>query len=618
MCNFVITDDEIVKAESAVLPEGSVFNEDQRSFIKCLDSCSVQAYAGTGKTSTLVGKLHVLAQKQAWVTGRGICVLSHTNVAVDEVKKSVANHFPGIMEYPNFIGTIQEFVNTFLFSPYLAHHGNRIRSQDSECHIDWQSSNDDDFKNRVRNKINQLRGAGAEDFIVKGFYREMRTIHDSSGQIMCRDSQGKLVEYTSLSTNAFSVDRLYVPLKDLINSRRSSGRFLFDESFVDAKEYIEEFPAVINIMRERFGYVFLDEAQDCSELQLEILNRIFSNTENVLFQQIGDENQEITDDKWTPGEAPLALSESVRFGVDVSSFINKFKISGETNVVGVGPCNTEQVLITYTDSRKNDVLSEYAALVSEKEIPTAEGEGFYCIASEHKVLENFYPSYSRDLVKVNKRSTQLSFKNDDDCIRLLNKEYLIKYGHNHIFNILFSLLYKYYREEGEWYELRKILREGDHSQVFKILITQIVSDINKNGHVTNTNYISEALNTILGDNQINLTDHGFRENRIFSKQNIFVADNEILINLGTIHSVKGQTHNATLHLSDSKKFGAGNLKSDFEWSLGETVTSVRYKRHIYVAASRPRNLFVSAIHSDLYRRIEDKELFDNFERIDLT
>jgi len=62
--NYDITDEEISLAEREVLRKGESFNDEQKTFIKCLKSCCVQAYAGTGKTTSIVGKLHVLAQKR--------------------------------------------------------------------------------------------------------------------------------------------------------------------------------------------------------------------------------------------------------------------------------------------------------------------------------------------------------------------------------------------------------------------------------------------------------------------------------------------------------------------------------------------------------------------------
>ena len=135
MCDFIITDEEIKEAEQDIFNNGEHFNDEQKAFIKCLDSCCVQAYAGTGKTSSIVGKLHVLAQKNVWQNGRGICVISHTNVAVDEIKKHVAKHYPAVMEYPNFVGTIQEFVNKFLFIPYLANFGLKIKFQEESRYL---------------------------------------------------------------------------------------------------------------------------------------------------------------------------------------------------------------------------------------------------------------------------------------------------------------------------------------------------------------------------------------------------------------------------------------------------------------------------------------------------
>lgn len=612
-----ITEEDILRAQSAVLPQGVVFNLQQREFIACLDSCSVQAYAGTGKTSTLVAKLHALAQKQVWKDGGSICVLSHTNVAVDEVKKKVAQHFPGIMEYPNFVGTIQEFVNTFLFSPYLSHSGKRIRSQDSSRYIDWRESTDEEFKKRVTDRISQLRGAGYSNDDANGLiYGQLGTIFESNGVIMSRNSQGNLVEYQGLKTKAMPVDRLYEPLKNLIDERSMVGRFLYDESFVGAKKYLEEKPVIINAIRERFKYVFLDEAQDCSELQLEILSTIFPRDCTNVFQQIGDENQEISDDIWKPGDNPMVLSESVRFGASISSFINKFKLSGETDVVGVGSHDTERILITYNDNRKNDILDEYASLIQERAVPYVEDEGFYAIAPEHKVLEEFYSNYSKQLARKGRIDHRTSFKNDNDYLSLLKRDLLVKFGQNHIFNTLFSILYKHYREGGEWYQLRRLVRNEEHSEIFKKLVQEVSFDVLENGLVTNVGNINRTLNTILGEEVIGLVVQSSVD-ELSVEQNLYISTNNLKIKLGTIHSVKGQTHNATLFLSSV--YGSRYKKSDFGWAGHDSeVNTPRYKKLIYVASSRPRQLFVVAMSTEEYLNVHDKNFFDGFGVVNLT
>lgn len=184
MCNFVVTDKEIAKSEKDIFDGKSSFNDEQRVFLKCLDTCSLQAYAGTGKTNALVGKLHILAQKNVWQNGRGICVVSHTNVAVDEIKKYVAKHYPSIMEYPNFIGTIQEFVNKFLFSPYLATQGLQIRFQDNSRYFDYKAELEDArILERISNKLRQINHGyeGARN----DFFERLKTLHVHDDKNLC-------------------------------------------------------------------------------------------------------------------------------------------------------------------------------------------------------------------------------------------------------------------------------------------------------------------------------------------------------------------------------------------------------------------------------------------------
>ena len=51
--------------------------------------------------------------------GSGVCVLSHINVAVDEIKMRLADYADILMSYPNYVGTIQSFIDQFVTIPYL-------------------------------------------------------------------------------------------------------------------------------------------------------------------------------------------------------------------------------------------------------------------------------------------------------------------------------------------------------------------------------------------------------------------------------------------------------------------------------------------------------------------
>ncbi|WP_220429199.1 UvrD-helicase domain-containing protein [Tenuifilum thalassicum] len=85
-----ITDDDIKRVEKIFFPNGESFedpNNERYNFIKCIDkSIHLQACPGSGKTTALLAKIYLLSEKMPFENNRGICVLTHTNVAIDIIK----------------------------------------------------------------------------------------------------------------------------------------------------------------------------------------------------------------------------------------------------------------------------------------------------------------------------------------------------------------------------------------------------------------------------------------------------------------------------------------------------------------------------------------------------
>ena len=113
-----ITDNEINFAEQQLLPHNCHFDEERRAFIKDLSTLDLQAVPGSGKTTSLLAKLLLLTKKIPFENNSGILLISHTNAAIDEIKNKLGNLVPSLFEYPNFVGTIQSFVDTFLAIPF--------------------------------------------------------------------------------------------------------------------------------------------------------------------------------------------------------------------------------------------------------------------------------------------------------------------------------------------------------------------------------------------------------------------------------------------------------------------------------------------------------------------
>ena len=83
---------EIIRKIEEILLNGKSFDRPRRKILLDNRNCFlVQACPGSGKTTLLVAKLILLAQTVDFSKER-ICVLTHTNIAVDEIKKKIEKH----------------------------------------------------------------------------------------------------------------------------------------------------------------------------------------------------------------------------------------------------------------------------------------------------------------------------------------------------------------------------------------------------------------------------------------------------------------------------------------------------------------------------------------------
>ena len=100
------------------------FDEPRREFLKRRSTVDLSACPGSGKTTLIVAKLAVIDRKWPHRT-KGVCVLSHTNVAREQIEHRLGSTVVGqrLLAYPHFIDTIHSFVNRFLALPWLCSNG---------------------------------------------------------------------------------------------------------------------------------------------------------------------------------------------------------------------------------------------------------------------------------------------------------------------------------------------------------------------------------------------------------------------------------------------------------------------------------------------------------------
>ena len=124
----------VLEAKEFLKKQGLKDNESdiRAKILSCWESVDIPSCPGGGKTTILLTKL-------AWAIERwtadsaGLCVLSHTNVAKDEIRKRLTISQAGkLLKYPHFVGTIHEFFNKFLALPWLRGRNIIVRYIDNE------------------------------------------------------------------------------------------------------------------------------------------------------------------------------------------------------------------------------------------------------------------------------------------------------------------------------------------------------------------------------------------------------------------------------------------------------------------------------------------------------
>jgi superfamily I DNA/RNA helicase len=161
------------------------------------------------------------------------------------------------------------------------------------------------------------------------------------------------------------------------------GYFCYDEMFVWASDLLDKAPSVVEVLRNRFPILFIDETQDNSEDQSAILNRIFMYPDTaVIRQRFGDANQAIfnsvrgkgaENDKFPVEQIKADLPNSHRFGQTIATLADPFAIV-PCGLKGQGPKKKfldsgeregRHTIFLFNPANANKVLDAYGELLLE-------------------------------------------------------------------------------------------------------------------------------------------------------------------------------------------------------------------------------------------------------------
>lgn len=367
MMEWQISDQDIQAVEEILLPHGAQFPEDAKNVIRCWHSTDVAACPGSGKTTVLLAKLKLLADRMPLENGAGICVLSHTNVAVNEIKNRLSDYADRLLSYPNYIGTIQSFIDRFVTMPYL-----RNISRQNVQVVDSLT-----FAQQVLSKMQHDAKYSALDYVTKNNFETGKQFSERINHtqaLYIRDDGALCIgrQQKPLAGAGKASAEQYKKL--LVELLENEGMIRYQDAYVYASTAIGELPAeYADLFSSRLQYVFIDEYQDCNNLQRQAIDAIFDPQKCAVFK-IGDSDQAIynsaedTTPDWMPQPDFLPIVTSCRFNQEIANVICKLK-KGEKNIVTLaGATGVKPVLLVFSPENIDRVIGGFISALDRHEL----------------------------------------------------------------------------------------------------------------------------------------------------------------------------------------------------------------------------------------------------------
>lgn len=272
----------------------------QREIVNCPDRrIVVKACPGSGKTFSVTARLAKLLCNNELNKHQGIAAISFTHTACDEIRNGIKMFGVSSVTYPHFIGTIDSFINNYIFLPYghLFMECNKRPEVIGTEYNPWFNY-DATIKNYDRTKI-----------IDPNYYFDKVSFS-------LNDSLLRLVPYQVFNWGKSDWDNqhkkdgnLKKVISDLIEMKRihfRSGKANQADANYIAYKILTQYPAIAKNIAQKFPILIIDEAQDTTAIQMAIIDILDrANIKSILL--VGDPDQAIFE--WNTAEPALFMAK---------------------------------------------------------------------------------------------------------------------------------------------------------------------------------------------------------------------------------------------------------------------------------------------------------------------
>jgi len=270
-------EDKLALIKTRLISLDRNLSEEQLDFIlHPIDNpCYLKACPGSGKTEVVGIKAayEIAKWKKKFV---GIAVLSFTKNAAKEIADRVKK-FGGTnaAQHPHFIGTIDSWLHGYILHPF-AHKSTGYKGKDSDKSYRLVDNEEQyDFLSSFKTVFSMIP---YKDAWVNDYYFECTSPVELQ-------SQNRYLDLTSVS----------VPHKKTLQENKAKFLKAGLATYADAEflcyYLLKNTPTILENVVKRFPIIVIDECQDLSNNQLEILKLL--NQKGAVIHFVGDNNQSI-------------------------------------------------------------------------------------------------------------------------------------------------------------------------------------------------------------------------------------------------------------------------------------------------------------------------------------
>ena len=567
--------------------------EQRRAYLDARGFTILTACPGSGKTTSIVYKLKTLIEENRIqnTNGVGVLCMSFTNNACDEIISKYKDMHGTSIVYPNEVKTIDSFITQFVVLKYW-YLVDRLPKP--------RIINDEDI---LHNLFFKKYDGG--EYLVNSL-RDFRMIshHYNPEEVQyLGDKKYKIKNKTITRKDG----ELYDFCMAVFKYRFEHGVLNSNDVILIATYILRKYNVVANSIAQRFPYIILDEAQDTSKLQFEILE-LLKNAGVQNIELVGDVNQSVYEwrnaspdifQQYTQNEGwrSLNLTQNRRSVQRIINLYSRLKPLGTPDIISydVEDAGIQIEVIRYDNRREKAAFDRFTDICNahgiDRRLILVRGKG--------------------DLIKLSAFRSEIEpwKKHIKVPYRIINAQML--YAQNRIKEAIDKIgwvcAYLIFGD-GHFSEMKNYINENSNTVEFNTMLLHLLNSLPS--LASSFNIWNERTSHLLKQT-LNLPNEpifefkqrldGFRMQELRNQPiNLYYGQVEgNVVTAQTIHSAKGASVDAVLlYLHD--RSGAQIISFNDIPDDANGLLEIREKhRLIYVACSRAKQLLAIAVPSSI-------------------